>query len=347
MISITITKEEAEKINSLRYNYPDPLVQRRFEVLWLKHLRYQHTEIAKIANIHHDTVTDYIKIYKEGGCDQLQRTNYRKPASALKVHADSITNNFTQMPPQTINEASRRIEALTGIRRKATQVRTFMKSIGFKQLKCGHVPAKADPQAQENFLNESLNPRLEEAKAGKRAVLFMDAAHFVHMIYAALCWCLARVFIRSASGRSRFNVLGAIDAISLQLFTVCNETYINANCICEMLRKLAAHYAGTPITIVLDNARYQKCKIVTALALELGIELLYLPPYSPNLNLIERLWRLVKKEVLYCKYYPNFASFKASIEECLKDVNATKRQKLVTLLTLKFQMLEKEIAMVA
>ncbi len=64
-----------------------------------------------------------------------------------------------------------------------------------------------------------------------------------------------------------------------------------------------------PITLVMDNARYQKCNIVTALASQLNIELLYLPAYSPNLNLIERLWKFVKKKVLYSKYYPNFAEF--------------------------------------
>jgi transposase len=347
MIDFEITEQEAEQVEYFRYNYPDPRIQRRFEVIWLKFLGYRHKEIAKIANIHQDTITDYIKMYNEGGCDRLQITNYRKPKGALDSDEDSIKKNLFQNPPQTINEAVVRIELLTGIKRKATQVRTFMRRLGFKRLKCGHVPSKADPEKQKEFLDSSLHPRLEQAKEGKRAVLFMDSAHFVHAIFIGFLWCLSRVFIKSASGRSRFNVLGAIDAINLQLFTVCNETYINANSICEMLRKLASHYAGMPITIVLDNARYQKCRIVTALASELEIELLYLPSYSPNLNLIERLWKFVKAEVLYCKYYPCFASFKKSIEECLGEVNTTKKQKITSLLSLKFHIPIIEINKVA
>ena len=119
--------------------------------------------------------------------------------------------------------------------------------------------------------------------------------------------------MRGPSGRKRFNVLGAIDAVTHELTTVCNDTVINAEAVCELLRKLAARYAGLPLTLVLDNARYQRCELVQALAAELRIELLYLPSYSPNLNLIERLWKFVKKECLSCRYYEDFARFKAAI----------------------------------
>ena len=96
-----------------------------------------------------------------------------------------------------------------------------------------------------------------------------------------------------------------------------------------------------PITLVLDNARYQKCKIVTALASQLNIELLFLPAYSPNLNLIERLWKFVKKKVLYSKYYPDFDSFKHSISDCLNQTHTTYKAELDSLLTLKFQAFKK------
>ena len=96
-----------------------------------------------------------------------------------------------------------------------------------------------------------------------------------------------------------------------------------------------------PITLVMDNARYQKCKIVAALALKLNIELLFLPAYSPNLNLIERLWKFVKKEVLYSKYYSDFGSFKRAISNCLNQTHTTHKKKLDSLLTLKFQVFRK------
>lgn len=88
-----------------------------------------------------------------------------------------------------------------------------------------------------------------------------------------------------------------------------NETYINSESVCQLLFKLANLGLNIPIIIVLDNAKYQKCKLVQNYANELGIQLCYLPSYSPQLNLIERFWKFIRNECLYSKYYANFALF--------------------------------------
>ena len=131
--------------------------------------------------------------------------------------------------------------------------------------------------------------------------------------------------------------MAALHATSHELFTVTNLTYITATTVCELLRLLAGAYPGLPITIVLDNARYQRCALVQTLAATLGIEVLYLPAYSPNLNLIERLWKFVKKQCLYSKYYPDSASFQHAIMEGLAQVPTKHKAALDTLLTLRFQ----------
>ena len=169
---------------------------------------------------------------------------------------------------------------------------------------------------------------------------FVDAAHFVLAPFLGYLWTRVRRFIRAPAGRQRFNVLGAIDAITHQLVTVTNDKYINAESVCDLLRKIAAAHPGIPITLVLDNARYQKCKLVWALAESLKIEMLYLPSYSPNLNLIERLWKFVKKQVLYSKYYADFPSFSAAITDCLARTHTDHKAALDSLLTLRFQTLQ-------
>jgi len=155
--------------------------------------------------------------------------------------------------------------------------------------------------------------------------------------FLGFLWSFTRIFIKAPAGRQRFNVLGAIDAMTHQLVTVTNDSYINAESVCELLRKLATVVTTTPITLVLDNARYQRCKLVEDCAITLGIELLFLPPYSPNLNIIERLWKFTKRKCLYSRYYETFADFKTAIITCLSNTDTKYRKELDSLLALNFQ----------
>ncbi len=170
-----------------------------------------------------------------------------------------------------------------------------------------------------------------------RTVFFVDAAHFVLRPYLGFLWCFVRILVRAPCGRQRFNVLGALNAISHQLITVTNDRYINAISVCTLVEKIALLGLQGPITLVMDNARYQRCHLVMEKAKELDVELLFLPPYSPNLNLIERLWKFVKKECLYATYYEHFELFKQAITTCLSETTGRHQPALSTLLTLTFQ----------
>jgi hypothetical protein len=96
----------------------------------------------------------------------------------------------------------------------------------------------------------------------------MDAAHFVFAPFLGIVWCVQRLFVRAPSGRQRLNVLAALNAISHELFTVENLTYITAETVCELWRLLAGAHQGIPITVFLDNARYQRCAVAQAVAQE-------------------------------------------------------------------------------
>ena len=145
------------------------------------------------------------------------------------------------------------------------------------------------------------------------------------------------MFVRAASGRQRFNVLGAWNGVTRQFLAVTNTTVVNTGTMVELLRVIAAEGLVGPITVVLDNAKYQRNKVVQAEAAGLGIGLLYQPSYSPNLNLIERLWGFAKRRSVYGKYHANFASFRAAIEATLAGVHTTHAAELASLMTLRFQ----------
>jgi transposase len=340
-IQLEFTSDIQQALNYERYHHPHPLVQRRMETLWLKSHGLPHALIAKLAGISENTLRDHFRLYQEGGIERLKETHFYHPESELQAHAPTLEAHFREHPPASVKEAQAEIEQLTGVRRCETQVRQFLLRLGLRCRKVGMIPSKADPVEQAAYLTEKLEPRLAEAQAGQRAVFFVDAAHFVLAPFLGFLWSFARVFIQAPAGRQRFNVLGALNAITHELVTVTNTTYITAEQVCELLQKLAALNLGVPITVFLDNARYQKCAVVLAMAASLNIELCHLPAYSPNLNLIERLWKFVKKQCLYSKYYADFAAFKTAIETCLSETHTKHKAALDSLVTLRFQTFEK------
>jgi transposase len=293
---------------------------------------------SRIIGVSGRQARNYREAYANQGSAALTGDNRHRPVSELETYKAAIKEDLVSNPVAAAAEASERICKLTGIKRSPTQVRSFMRRIGLKPLKVASIPAKADLAVQTEFLGKSLEPRIKEAEDGKRTLLFMDAAHFVWQLYLGVLWCVTRIFIPAASGRTRINVLGAYDPIKNELIKIVNRTYITSATVIELLERIRAVYFEKTITIVLANAKYQRCKAVIEKAVQLKIELLFLPTYSPNLNLIERLWRFVKKECLYSKYYKTANEFEEAITCCLNDINLGCRHKLKTLMTLKFQL---------
>ncbi len=341
MIKIDITEKDRKICEYERKHHIHPRVRQKMDVLWLKIKKLSHEKVTEIAGVSKNTVTTYLRLYKEGGLEKLREINFNKPVSELTQHISTLEAYFREHPPASTKEAMGKIEELTGLKRSETQVRKFLISSGLKRRKVGMVPAKADIEKQEIFKKQELEPRLKEAAQGKRKIFFLDASHFVLAPFLGYLWSLTRIFIKAPAGRKRFNVLGAIDAVTHELITITNDNYINALSVCELLKEIAERYPGMLITLVSDNAKYQKCKIVWDLAASLDIELLYLPPYSPNLNLIERLWKFVKKQCLYSKYYSDFMLFKSAITECLSKTHTDHKKELDSLLTLNFQSFKK------
>jgi transposase len=336
LINFTFTDKDTAELRHLRFTHPHTHVQKKMDVLLLKAYKIPHHLIASITGNCENTIRSYFSEYEEGGVERLQQLNFHTPESELISKKDEIKAHFEKEPPATLKQASAAIEKLTGIKRSLSQIRLFLLNNGMARRKVGSIPAKADTEKQKNFIDEEMEPRLQEAKENKRAVYFIDAAHFVLAPFLGFLWCFTRLFIKAAPGRQRFNVLGALNAITHNLITVTNESYINAQSVCELLLKISEQHLKIPVTLILDNARYQKCKIVAELAKQLDIELLYLPSYSPNLNIIERLWKFVKKKCLNNIYHENFFAFRTAIADLVNNLHQHKKE-LDTLLTLNFQ----------
>ena len=194
---------------------------------------------------------------------------------------------------------------------------------------------------QAEFRETKLEPLLEMARAGQAQLFFVDAAHFVMGSFLCCVWCRVRLFIRGGAGRKRYSVLGAWNSVARELVSVTTDAAVSSETMCALLAKIAALGLRGPITLVLDNARYQHCALVMDMAKISNIHLQFLPSYSPNLNLIERLWKFTKKQVLYGRHYGTFADFRAAIDGCLAKIPTDHREKLKSLMTHNFQTFDK------
>src|SRR5262249_40590002 len=179
MARITFTDDDVSAIAFDRYYHPEPFVQRKMEVLWLKAQGLTHDASARLAGVSRSSVQRYLRDYLIGGLHALRRYPWHGPRSALDGHRTSLEDHFRQHPPRSVREAQRVIEHRTGLRRGVTQVRRFLRRLGLQPRRVAAVPlppkSTADDHArvQRRFLDDELEPVRTEARAGRRDVYFV------------------------------------------------------------------------------------------------------------------------------------------------------------------------------
>jgi transposase len=239
MLKIDFTGKTIDQVYQQFMEHPSGVTKKKLHVVYLKALGLAHQDIERIARTSADSVTRYLKDYNEGGLAALGVSRTHSPVSSLLPYQEQIKSHFLKQPPHTVAEASHEIEVLTGIKLRLSACRDFMrKRLGMKFRKMAVIPAKADPKKQAEFLNDQLEPLLEEEKLGQRKVFFVDAAHFVMGAFLGMLWCFERLFLKSSSGRRRYNVLGAFSVKGTDLITVTNDAYINSDTIVDLLYKI-------------------------------------------------------------------------------------------------------------
>ena len=160
----------------------------------------------------------------------------------------------------------------------------------------------------------------------EQVLLFLDPMHQIHNNENDYAWqpkgLKGTKQVLANTGRKRLNIIGAINPVSLKPTILLTEDNCSAEVIEAFLEEVKIQYnKAKTICIILDNARYQRSNIVQTTAKFFNIDLIYLPPYSPNLNLIERLWRYFKKEVMKNKYYPDYSTFEKMVDHFFINFN--------------------------
>lgn len=174
----------------------------------------------------------------------------------------------------------------------------------------------------------------------REILLYLDPMHQIHNNENDYAWqptgLAGTKKVLANTGRKRLNIIGAVNPVTFKPTIMLTEENCCAEVIEAFLSAIKQQYSNaTCICIILDNARYQRSYLVQQKAMSLGIELIYLPPYSPNLNLIERLWRYFKKKIMKNKYYPDYTSFENTVNAFFKTFDE-RAEDMKSLLNFKF-----------
>ena len=263
-----------------------------------------------------------------------------RPPTASALTVDAIVENVLAGAYSCLRQIADMIEKCFSLKLSQTSIAKILKLRNIRKLKSASLPAKADPTLQRSFYENELFPLMKKSQQNECILHFMDAAHFVMGCdFRGFFYGLGRRFVRTFSGRMRYNVLGTMEYGSKKVYTVTNDTYITSKQVFRLLVKIFKAYPGQNIYVVLDNARYQRCAIVQKVARKLKIKLVFLLAYSPNLNLIERFWKFVKGE-LRSKFYDNFSEFCTSIDSIISSSCGENKARVNTLIGEKVQFFE-------
>jgi transposase len=294
-------------------------------------------EIARRLFLDPTTPSDWVQAYRQGGTDALLSDDYQPyegkltPSQLRQLDAYAGQHIFLDVGPLLLY-----VQDEFGVSFTRSGMRDLLHRLGFTYKKAALSPGKANPQAQRRFV--AMLDEFMRVKAPDTPVLFMDATHPTYDAQPAYGWIRKgeRVDIPTTPGRLHLNINGAVNAETHGVIVVEDER-IDATSTLELLRRVEARYPDADtIYVFADNGRYYHAKVVQDWLAQSRVRLEFLPPYSPNLNLIERLWRLMCKHMRYNRCYGTFKEFRGAILEFFFRLPEEFADSLRSLLTLKF-----------
>jgi transposase len=300
--------------------------------------------VAKIAHyllLDEKSIRNYRDRYSDGGLEALCNDSYYGRKGILnKSELAMLENELRSKIYPTTTSIIAYVKRKFGVQYSISGITKLLERIGFSYKKPQAVPGKANGEAQEHFLWEL--DQLKQQKSPENPILYVDSTHPQHNSHPDYGWLPKgeKVQLKTNTGRQRVTLNGALDADTHEII-VREDKVLNAQHTIKFFQKIEASYPdASTIYLILDNAGYYKGKKIREFLENSKIELRYLPPYSPNLNLIERVWKYFKKKVLANIYYKSFKDFRKA---CLAFFHRRRwracRGDLSTLLTDNFQIL--------
>ena len=336
-----LTEEQVIQLKLTHKQTREKRLADRIKAVLYVHFGLSYDEIAKLLLFDEVTVRRYVKQFEEKGISGLMEYRYNGGKSRLTTtQEEEVKQYFTQNTPRTAKEAVVYLHQTTGIVYSVIGVTKLLHRLGFTYKKPKVIPGKADKTKQDSFIQMY---RATKEKLGTNDhMYFLDATHPQHNTKPTYGWILKGKkndkYIKTNTGRERLNLNGALN-FEEKTAIVLEEKTINAQAVINLLDAIAEKQKKGKVYLILDNAKYHHALLVRRWRLHHPrFIFLFLPSYSPNLNLIERLWRFFHQKVTNNKYFETFKEFRRTSLEFFKNLKQYETE-LSTLMTDNFQLL--------
>jgi transposase len=340
-----LNQEDRVKIEQLRRQTRDKKQHVRLSVLIMLDEGYTHEVIAVSQGIDSDTVGNYKRKYLHAGLEEYLKDNYLAYQGELSPQQlQALDLKVQEGLYGTAREVGDYIFGEFGVDYSDSAVRAILTKLDFVHKQVSPVPAQADAGQQQAFVEafEELIENLPE----DTLVYFTDATHPTHNSQSAKAWIKKgqQKLIAANSGRKRVNLNGAVNALDPSEAVVVEAQTINAQSTITLYEKLLEKNPGKKLVLICDNAGYYRSQLLKDWLQEQPlIKQWFLPTYSPNLNIIERLWRFMKKQAIGLSFQPTYQAFKDNILHFFEHLDDYEYE-LKRLLTLKFQILHSPLS---
>jgi transposase len=315
MLDYSLPAQKLAELRAAHRRTRDKREADRIKAVVLLASGWRAEDVADALLIDANSVRNHFKTYQANGLSGLAHLAYRGSECALSESAlNALDVHVQENLYLSAKDVAAWVEAEFGIVYTVSGMTALLGRLGFVYKKPKLVPGKANPEAQEAHLAKY--EELKKNKGENDVVCFMDAVHAQHNPVLGYGWIKRGQdhAVRSNTGRRRVNINGVIDLERLEPVVRFDDS-INADSTIALFEQLEEFYAlATYIYVICDNATYYRSRAVQAYLETSRIKLVFLPPYAPNLNLIERLWKFFKKKVLYNRYYESFETFRQACE---------------------------------
>lgn len=333
-----------EELRALRKKQKQPNLHARLykkvTVLIMLHQGHSINLVESALGLDDNTIRRYVNKYLSNrDVEDYLTDGYLSYSGKLTPEQEShLTAHLEQYLYPESKSICHYVQEQFGVAYTPSGMVDLLHRLGFVYKQSKAVASKADDAAQVAFLSERLESLLKQVADGEAVVYYSDACHPTHNTKTSRGWIRrGQTFeIDCNSGRKRVNINAAINAIKPEHLVYDVATTINAASTQRLCRQLLKKHPRKKIYLICDNAPYNRNKELIKWVYGQRIELVYLPTYSPNLNLIERLWRLLRAEAINSIYYQTYQEFKEAIVKFLEGIKYYKSE-LRSLLSLNFR----------